>query len=246
MRKFLVTILCTLMLSALPTALTAEPAAAANTNPTYLYIKSVAGEKAAKRYAWHVEQAAKKYHLDPLLVARVIRLESSFNPREVSPVGAVGLMQVMPFHFRHGHIPRSKWMQTATNLDLGCRILSWYKERMKRLYPDLDPLALRHRALVAYNMGPRAVVSRGIYRSRYSEIIMKHYVPRSVQEAKAKEEAAKKAAAEAALHQPRTAAEVVYKADRPEELPSMSEVNRVAEEEMAQSPESSPSVRFFW
>jgi len=34
--------------------------------------------------------------LDPLLVATVIRVESSFRPRAVSPQGAIGLMQVMP------------------------------------------------------------------------------------------------------------------------------------------------------
>lgn len=151
-------------------------AAAENSNPTYQYIKSVAGEAKAKRYAWHVEQAAKKWKLDPVLVARVIRLESEFNPREVSHVGAHGLMQVMPFHFSRRGIPRTKWFDTATNLDLGCRILAWYLERMNAQYPGLDPRAINHRALVAYNMGPRAVVSRGIYRSRYSEIIMKRYL----------------------------------------------------------------------
>lgn len=155
---------------------TAARAAAENPNPTYQYIKSVAGEAKAKRYAWHVEKAAKKWKLDPLLVARVIRLESSFNPREVSHVGAHGLMQVMPFHFTKQGIPRAKWFDTAINLDLGCRILAWYLDRMEARYPGLDPRAINHRALVAYNMGPRAVVSRGIYRSRYSEIIMKRYL----------------------------------------------------------------------
>lgn len=156
---------------------TMAPAAAAeNLNPTYQYIKSVAGEAKAKRYAWHVEQAAKKWKLDPLLVARVIRLESEYHPREVSHVGAHGLMQVMPFHFTRRGIPRSRWFDTATNLELGCHILAWYLQRMEAQYPGLDPRALNHRALVAYNMGPRAVVSRGIYRSRYSEIIMKRYL----------------------------------------------------------------------
>ncbi|MNY03786.1 Membrane-bound lytic murein transglycosylase C precursor [compost metagenome] len=163
-----------LAVTSLPTL--ARAAAPENPNPTYQYIKSVAGEAKAKRYAWHIEKAAKKWKLDPLLVARVIRLESSFNPREVSHVGAHGLMQVMPFHFTRRGIPRSKWFDTATNLDLGCRILAWYLDRMEAQYPGLDPRALNHRALVAYNMGPRAVVSRGIYRSRYSEIIMKRYL----------------------------------------------------------------------
>lgn len=237
LRKLLVVALSLVSLAATPSALAAP--AKANPNPTFQYIQSVAGTTAAKRYAWPIEQAAKKYNLDPVFVARVIRLESSFDPRSVSHVGAVGLMQVMPFHFKHRGIPRSKWMETTTNLDLGCRILSWYKDRMARLYPNLDPRALRHRALVAYNMGPRAVVSRGIYRSRYSEIIMKHYTPRGMAQA-AKPEAPKAAAAEA-LDQPRNASEVVFQYDRPEGLPSMVEISKVAEQEMVQGPAESTS-----
>lgn len=237
MRKLFVLVLCLLSWGTTPSALAAPSASA---NPTFRYIQSVAGLKAAQRYAWPVEQAAKKYKLDPLLVARLIRLESSFNPREVSPVGAIGLMQVMPFHFTRRGIPRAKWMETKTNLELGCHIFAWYKERMDRLYPNLDQAALRHRALVAYNMGPRAVVSRGIYRSRYSEIIMKHYDPRGPKQQAPAKPGAKKAA-ETAL-KPRTASEVVYQYDRPEGLPSMVEVNRVAEEEMTQAAESTSSL----
>ncbi|HEY9900804.1 MAG TPA: transglycosylase SLT domain-containing protein [Pantanalinema sp.] len=194
--------------TSLPTM--ARAAASENPNPTYQYIKSVAGEDKAKRFAWHVEQAAKKWKLDPLLVARVIRLESEYNPREVSHVGAHGLMQVMPFHFSRRGIPRSKWFDTATNLDLGCRILAWYLDRMVAQYPGLDPSAINHRALVAYNMGPRAVVSRGIYRSRYSEIIMKRYLLPGASESAM--------VAGSAPQAPRPA----------EALPAMSEVNQAA------------------
>lgn len=145
-------------------------------NPTFDYIRGVAGKSVAARFSGIIESAARKWHLDPLLVARVIRLESGFNLREVSNTGAVGLMQVMPFHFASHHVPRRKWMDPRINVDLGCHLLSWYKQRMAFTYPGLDPNALRQRTLVAYNMGPRAV-SRGIYRSRYTEIILARYRP---------------------------------------------------------------------
>jgi soluble lytic murein transglycosylase len=43
-----------------------------------------------------LDSAARANGLDPALVAGLIRQESSFNPRATSPVGARGLMQIMP------------------------------------------------------------------------------------------------------------------------------------------------------
>lgn len=151
------------------------PAQAKEDSATARYIRSVAGAAVAARYSAFIEASAKRWKLDPLLVARVIRLESEFNPREVSHVGAIGLMQVMPFHFDRRRIPPKKRIDPATNIDLGCRLLAWYTQRMALSYPGLSPEALLHRALVAYNMGPKGV-SRGIYRSRYSEIILSRYL----------------------------------------------------------------------
>ena len=138
----------------------------------YRFIEGAKGKTTAHRFTSLIMSSAKKHGLDPLLVANLILTESSFNSKAISPMGAVGLMQVMPFHYHHRRIPISKWHDPAINIDLGCQIYASYLAMMGKRYPELNASALQHRALVAYNMGPRAVISRGIFRSRYSQKVL--------------------------------------------------------------------------
>jgi soluble lytic murein transglycosylase-like protein len=43
-----------------------------------------------------IDKASEKHNIDPALIKAVIMAESSYNPRAVSPKGAIGLMQLMP------------------------------------------------------------------------------------------------------------------------------------------------------
>jgi soluble lytic murein transglycosylase-like protein len=43
-----------------------------------------------------IADAAEKYRLDPLMIRSVMQAESAFDAMAVSPVGALGLMQLMP------------------------------------------------------------------------------------------------------------------------------------------------------
>ncbi len=74
--------------------------------------------------AWY---EARRAGLDPALVLGLIQVESAFRKYAVSPVGAHGYMQVMPFWTRAiGDGDRRKLFHMQTNLRYGCSILRMY------------------------------------------------------------------------------------------------------------------------
>ena len=92
--------------------------------------------------------------LDPVLVAALIRQESNFNPLATSPVGARGLMQLMPDVGRSLASAKgiSPWnpdilYEPATNIRLGTAHLS----TLMRKYPEVV------KSLAAYNAGESRV-----------------------------------------------------------------------------------------
>jgi len=52
-----------------------------------------------QRWSAQILAWAQAYHLDPNLIATVMQIESCGDPLARSPSGAIGLFQVMPFHF---------------------------------------------------------------------------------------------------------------------------------------------------
>jgi len=64
-----------------------------------------------------------KYELDPSLVTAILMVESGSRPWAVSPKGAVGLMQVMPFMFESMGIA-GNLTSIEPNIEAGCWILS--------------------------------------------------------------------------------------------------------------------------
>ncbi|MEL7673433.1 MAG: lytic transglycosylase domain-containing protein, partial [Chloroflexota bacterium] len=49
-----------------------------------------------------IERWAREYEVNPNVIAIVMQIESCGDPEAVSSAGALGLMQVMPFHFSYG------------------------------------------------------------------------------------------------------------------------------------------------
>lgn len=88
--------------------------------------------------------------IDPSLAFRLVRVESGFVQRAISPVGAVGLAQLMP-RTAFGMDPNlsySDLFDRKTNLRLGFRYL---RQMIQRYDGDL------RLALLAYNRGPGTV-----------------------------------------------------------------------------------------
>lgn len=115
--------------------------------------------------------------IEPDLAFRLVRLESQFNDRATSPVGAVGLTQLMlptARYFQKG-ITRDELYDRNTNLRIGFRYLrSLIRENKGNV----------QLALLVYNRGPVAVKnSRQQGRdpsNGYDRIIMKGYTGRGV------------------------------------------------------------------
>jgi len=97
--------------------------------------------------AWdHIQDASARYGLDPDLVAAVVRTESGFRSKAVSPKGAMGLMQLMPATARLVGVEDA--FDGRENIFGGCKYL-------RSLIDQFDgDLKL---ALAAYNAGPEAV-----------------------------------------------------------------------------------------
>jgi hypothetical protein len=94
-----------------------------------------------------IEKYARQHGVDQDLVWAVIRQESGFNPRAVSPKGAMGLMQLMPG--TAAMLGVADAFDVEQNLAGGVK----YLERCLNQFNQDVPLAL-----AAYNAGPDNVV----------------------------------------------------------------------------------------
>jgi soluble lytic murein transglycosylase-like protein len=100
----------------------------------------------ARTVARHVHQYSLLYGRDPNLVLAIISVESRFDSKAISPVGAEGLMQVMP-HWKKVLGITGDLKDPETSIKYGLQVLGFYEEMYK------DPEVV----LTAYNRGPGPV-----------------------------------------------------------------------------------------
>lgn len=105
-----------------------------------------------------VLESAARNGLDPNLIIAVMRQESGFNPRAVSPKGARGLMQLMPATARRFGV--KDIFDPAQNIEGGARYLRFLLDMFNG---DLEL------ALAGYNAGENAVINFGYRVPPYRE-----------------------------------------------------------------------------
>jgi hypothetical protein len=114
--------------------------------PRVLADASLKPEAYDEDIALAIADVARIYPVPPALVKAIIRRESNFNPNAVSQVGAIGLMQLMPYTAKKVGLRVSDLWVPKQNILGGTRLLSALLQ-----YYDGDVIG----ALSAYNARPR-------------------------------------------------------------------------------------------
>ncbi len=114
--------------------------------------------RVSPQYEPLIRQHATQRGVRPELVRAVIQVESAFNPRAVSPKGAMGLMQLMPATAKQFGVVDP--FNPAENIRAG---VSYLRQLLDRYDHD------EQLALAAYNAGPGAVDKYGSKVPPYKE-----------------------------------------------------------------------------
>ncbi|MFZ4405279.1 MAG: lytic transglycosylase domain-containing protein, partial [Pseudobdellovibrionaceae bacterium] len=108
-----------------------------------------------KAYAEKVEQAVKKFSVPEELVWGIMRAESQYRRDAISPVGALGLMQVMPYTgqriaklLNDTSFQTQQLLQPETAIKMG----TFYLKRLMNKFDNSTPLVA-----AGYNAGPHRV-----------------------------------------------------------------------------------------
>lgn len=138
------------LLAALLTAALATGPALATTATPELEVPAPGKLSAANKRSLKplIDGIAKQRGVDADLVHAVIAAESGYNPKAVSPKGAIGLMQVMPATaVDYGVASVDELFDPKTNVDVGTR-------HLKRLLAKYGSI---RQAVAAYNAGEGAL-----------------------------------------------------------------------------------------
>jgi soluble lytic murein transglycosylase-like protein len=106
-------------------------------------------------YLTIIQYEATRAGLDPQIVLSIITVESKFNNFAISPVGAIGLMQIMPFWQYQIGTPNQNLFDVQTNLRYGCTILRYYIQKENG---DLNQALARYNGSIGKTWYPELVM----------------------------------------------------------------------------------------
>lgn len=115
------------------------------------------GEYLISPYDKIFRRVCRRHGVDWRLMSAIAYGESNFRPDVISPRGAVGLMQVMPWIAKSFGVEREQLLDPETNIDVAARLFK-SMERMLRL-----PISTKKRdrmafTLASYNCGASRVI----------------------------------------------------------------------------------------
>jgi len=102
-----------------------------------------------KQFIPFINSASSQHGIDAALIMAMMGTESSHNPNATSPVGAAGLMQILPSTAKELGVPANKIYDPQTNIFYGTQ---YYRQLLDQFK---DPAL----ALAAYNAGPGRVAA---------------------------------------------------------------------------------------
>ncbi len=97
-----------------------------------------------------------RYNFDWLALAAQAYQESRFDQNQVSPAGAVGVMQVRPTTAADRRVAIGDIHELEPNIHAGVKYLSWLRKRYFDS-PEIDPQARVNFTWAAYNAGPAKI-----------------------------------------------------------------------------------------
>jgi len=109
-----------------------------------------------------VHQEASRAGISPELVLSVIHIESLFDRYAISRVGALGMMQIMPFWTKELGRIDDNLFQVSTNLRYGCTILAHY---LKKENGNLQRALARYNGSLGKTWYPEKVLT--VWEKRY-------------------------------------------------------------------------------
>lgn len=106
----------------------------------------------ARRIAWSLRREGLRVGVEPRLLLAVLLVENPWiNPDAVSPVGALGLMQVMPVHRGSWRVCPPGFEQVEANICYGAHIFAQY---LKQERGNIDRALLRYNGCVTGSNTP--------------------------------------------------------------------------------------------